>query len=118
VSKRSNIFNDRQDLPITRISGILPEPSRVPSDMSDIAHSSVGYLSHAGDFSLSNSKTLGGVTQLWSDAFARLMAEQIAADSDASGGSSTPAFASNTVANSGEPVAGAVTLGKIVAQRD
>jgi hypothetical protein len=118
VSKRSNIFNDRQDLPITRISGILPEPSRVPSDMSDIAHSSVGYLSHAGDFSLSNSKTLGGVTQLWSDAFARLMAEQIAADSDASGDSSTPALASNKVASSGEPVAGAVTLGKIVAQRD
>lgn len=81
--------------------------------MSDIQQSSIGYLTHAGDFTLRNSRALGGVTQIWSDAFARVMAEQLR---------DTPAepIDPETVATdvtTGEPVAGARALGKIVEQR-
>lgn len=81
--------------------------------MSDIVQSPIGYLSHAGDFSVRNSRTLGGVTQLWSDAFARAMAEQIG---DATQPAATPAVA-EVDAETGEPVAGAQTLSQIVSQR-
>lgn len=81
--------------------------------MSDIVHSPIGYLSHAGDFSVRNSRTLGGVTQLWSDAFARAMAEQIG---DGTQLAATPAVAEVDV-ETGEPVAGAKALSQIVAQR-
>lgn len=81
--------------------------------MSDIQQSSIGYLTHAGDFTLRNSRALGGVTQIWSDAFARVMAEQLR---------DTPAEpidpeAVATDVTTGEPVAGARALGKIVEQR-
>ncbi|MCV4262925.1 energy transducer TonB [Pseudomonas capsici] len=81
--------------------------------MSEIVQSSIGYLSHAGDYSLSNSRTLTGVTQLWSDAFARAMAEQI-------GDGSKPEQAPIKIevdVETGEPVTGARTLSKIVEQR-
>ncbi|AQL36543.1 hypothetical protein [Pseudomonas syringae] len=81
--------------------------------MSDIVQSSIGYLSHSGDFSVRNSRTLGGVTQLWSDAFARAMADQVS--------ESTPVPVHPTAVEvdveTGEPVAGAKTLSKIVEQR-
>ncbi|WP_426141280.1 energy transducer TonB [Pseudomonas sp. DWP3-1-2] len=81
--------------------------------MSDIPQTSIGYLSHTGDFSLRNSRALGSVTQLWSDAFARAMAEQIGDIPDA------PAESTALVTDiaTGEPVGGARTLGKIVEQR-
>jgi hypothetical protein len=69
--------------------------------MSDIQQSSsIGYLSYAGDYSVRNTETLSGVTQLWQDAFARAMAQQV--DDNAA----TPA-----------PYSAAV-LGKIVEQRE
>ncbi|RMU75948.1 hypothetical protein ALP24_01021 [Pseudomonas syringae pv. aptata] len=81
--------------------------------MSEIVQSSIGYLSHSGDFSVRNSRTLGGVTQLWSDAFARAMADQV---------SESPSVPMHPTAvevdvETGEPVAGAKTLSKIVEQR-
>ena len=81
--------------------------------MSDIQHSSIGYLTHAGDFTLRNSQALGGVTQIWSDAFARVMAEQLRDNPPEPVHES--AVATDVV--TGEPVAGARTLGKIVEQR-
>ncbi|MCI8212811.1 energy transducer TonB [Pseudomonas sp. S25] len=81
--------------------------------MSDIQQSSIGYLTHAGDFTLRNSRALGGVTQIWSDAFARVMAEQLR---DTTAEPVDPATVATDVAT-GEPVAGARTLGKIVEQR-
>lgn len=81
--------------------------------MSDIQQSSIGYLTHAGDFTLRNSRALGGVTQIWSDAFARVMAEQLR---DTAAEPVDPASVATDVAT-GEPVAGARTLGKIVEQR-
>ena len=81
--------------------------------MSDFQQSSIGYLTHAGDFTLRNSRALGGVTQIWSDAFARVMAEQLSETP------AEPAEASAVVTDvtTGEPIAGARTLGKIVEQR-
>lgn len=81
--------------------------------MSDIQQSSIGYLTHAGDFALRNSRALGGVTQIWSDAFARAMAEQLS-ESTAEPVESPAAV---TDVATGEPIAGARTLGKIVEQR-
>ncbi|MFK7699401.1 energy transducer TonB [Pseudomonas caspiana] len=81
--------------------------------MSDIQQSSIGYLTHAGDFTLRNSRALGGVTQIWSDAFARVMAEQLR---DTTAEPVDPASVATDIAT-GEPVAGARTLGKIVEQR-
>ncbi|WP_110949906.1 energy transducer TonB [Pseudomonas bohemica] len=83
--------------------------------MSDIQQtSSIGYLSYAGDYSVLNSQTLSGVTQLWQDAFARAMAQH--ADDNASDTPEHPvAVATDSV--TGEPIAGAKTLGKIVEQR-
>ena len=81
--------------------------------MSDIQHSSIGYLTHAGDFTLRNSRALGGVTQIWSDAFARVMAKQLRDNPPEPVHES--AVATDVV--TGEPVAGARTLGKIVEQR-
>jgi hypothetical protein len=81
--------------------------------MSDIQQSSIGYLTHAGDFTLRNSRALGGVTQIWSDAFARVMAEQLRDNPPEPVHESAVAVDVAT----GEPVAGARTLGKIVEQR-
>jgi hypothetical protein len=81
--------------------------------MSEIQQTSIGYLSHAGDFSLRNSRVLGDVTQIWSDAFARAMAEQIGDTTEVS----TTAATVVTDITTGEPIAGARTLGKIVEQR-
>lgn len=81
--------------------------------MSDIQQSSIGYLTHAGDFTLRNSRALGGVTQIWSDAFARVMAEQ---QRDTPAEPVDPATVATDIAT-GEPVAGARVLGKIVEQR-
>lgn len=81
--------------------------------MSDIQQSSIGYLTHAGDFTLRNSRALGGVTQIWSDAFARVMAEQLR---DTPAESIDPETVATDV-TTGEPVAGARALGKIVEQR-
>lgn len=81
--------------------------------MSDIQQSSIGYLTHAGDFTLRNSRALGGVTQIWSDAFARVMAEQLRDNPPEPVHESAVAIDVTT----GEPVAGARTLGKIVEQR-
>ncbi|RMN25727.1 hypothetical protein ALP72_05416 [Pseudomonas coronafaciens pv. coronafaciens] len=92
---------------------MLPDPRPVLIAMSDIVQSSIGYLSHSGDFSVRNSRTLGGVTQLWSDAFARAMAEQVS-DSDTVAVHPT---AVEVDVETGEPVAGAKTLSKIVEQR-
>jgi hypothetical protein len=84
--------------------------------MSDIQQpSSIGYLTYAGDYSVRNTETLSGVTQLWQDAFARARAQQV--DDNAS----TPAEYSVVAATdsmTGEPIAGARTLGKIVEQRE
>ncbi|MCD5993745.1 energy transducer TonB [Pseudomonas sp. CDFA 602] len=82
--------------------------------MSEIVQSSIGYLSHSGDFSVRNSRTLGGVTQLWSDAFARVMAEQVSESAP------LPVHPTSVEVDveTGEPVAGAKTLSKIVEQRD
>ncbi|MCI3908704.1 energy transducer TonB [Pseudomonas viridiflava] len=81
--------------------------------MSDIVQTSIGYLSHSGDFSVRNSRTLGAVTQLWSDAFARAMADQVADSTP------IPVHPSSVEVDveTGEPVAGAKTLSKIVEQR-
>jgi len=81
--------------------------------MSDIQQSSIGYLTHAGDFTLRNSRALGGVTQIWSDAFARVMAEQLRDNPPEPVHESAVAIDVAT----GEPVAGARVLGKIVEQR-
>jgi len=81
--------------------------------MSEIQQSSIGYLTHAGDFTLRNSRALGGVTQIWSDAFARVMAEQLRDNPPEPVHESAVAVDVAT----GEPVAGARALGKIVEQR-
>src|ERR1700712_3217522 len=84
--------------------------------MSDIQQtSSIGHLTYAGDYSVRNTETLSGVTQLWQDAFARAMAQQV--DDNAG---STPEYSTVAATDSmtGEPVAGATTLSKIVQQRD
>lgn len=75
---------------------------------------SIGYLSHAGDYSLRNNQALGGVTQLWSDAFARAMAEQVGDGKQ----SPVPAAPVEIYSSEGEPIAGAQTLSQIVAQRN
>jgi hypothetical protein len=83
--------------------------------MSDIQQtSSIGYLTYAGDYSVRNTETLSGVTQLWQDAFARALAQQV--DDNAG---TPPEFSAVVTAHSmtGEPVAGARTLDKIVEQR-
>ena len=82
--------------------------------MSDIVQS-IGYLSHSGDFSIPNSRTLGGVTQLWSDAFARAMAEQVGEGKQPL---VLPAIAEEIDAETGEPVAGAKAHSQIVEQRN
>jgi hypothetical protein len=84
--------------------------------MSDIQQSSsIGYLSYAGDYSVRNTETLSGVTQLWQDAFARAMAQQV----DDNAATPAPYRAIATTDNStGEPIAGAAVLGKIVEQRE
>jgi hypothetical protein len=87
---------------------------RPTSAMSDIESAPIGYLSHAGDFSLRNSRTLSGVTQLWTDAFARAMAEQTADKTDVS---AAPAVATTNPAT-GEPLGGIKALGQIVDQRE
>lgn len=84
--------------------------------MSDIQQtSSIGYLTYAGDYSVRNTETLSGVTQLWQDAFARAMAQQV--DDNAG---TTPQFSLPAATDSmtGEPIAGAKTLSKIVEQRE
>jgi hypothetical protein len=84
--------------------------------MSDIQHtSSIGYLTYAGDYSVRNTETLSGVTQLWQDAFARAMAQQVDDNAGA-----TPEYSTVAATDSmtGEPIAGAKTLGKIVEQRE
>ena len=84
--------------------------------MSDIQQtSSIGYLTYAGDYSVRNTETLSGVTQLWQDAFARAMAQQV--DDNAG---TIPEYSAAVARDSmtGEPVAGAQTLGKIVEQRE
>lgn len=75
---------------------------------------SIGYLSHAGDYSLRNNQALGGVTQLWSDAFARAMAEQVGDGKQ----SPVPAAPVEVYSSEGEPISGAQTLSQIVAQRN
>ncbi|MDE1195354.1 MAG: energy transducer TonB [Pseudomonas sp.] len=84
--------------------------------MSDIQQtSSIGYLTYAGDYSVRNTETLSGVTQLWQDAFARAMAQQV--DDNAG---TTPQYSAVVATDSmtGEPIAGAKTLSKIVEQRE
>ena len=84
--------------------------------MSDIQQtSSIGYLTYAGDYSVRNTETLSGVTQLWQDAFARAMAQQV--DDNAG---TTPHYSAVVATDSmtGEPIAGAKTLSKIVEQRE
>jgi hypothetical protein len=83
--------------------------------MSDIQTSSIGYLSYAGDYSVRNTETLSGVTQLWQDAFARAMAQQV---DDNAGSAPQFSVALATDSTTGEPITGAQTLGKIVEQRD
>ena len=83
--------------------------------MSDIQQSSsLGYLTYVGDYSVRNTQTLSGVTQLWQDAFARAMAQEM---DDTSG--EAPAFQLQTATDSTtvEPLAGGTTLDKIVDQR-
>jgi hypothetical protein len=83
--------------------------------MSDIQQtSSIGYLTYAGDYSVRNTETLSGVTQLWQDAFARAMAQQVDDNAD-----TAPAYSvvAATDSMTGEPIAGAKTLSKIVEQR-
>ena len=43
--------------------------------MSDILQLPSGYLSPVGDFARHNTQTLGGVSHLWQDFFARAMAD-------------------------------------------
>ena len=84
--------------------------------MSDIQQtSSIGYLSYAGDYSVRNTETLSGVTQLWQDAFARAMAQQVDGNAD-----TAPAENAVMATDSltGEPIAGVKTLSKIVEQRE
>ena len=84
--------------------------------MSDIQQtSSIGYLTYAGDYSVRNTETLSGVTQLWQDAFARAIAQQV--DDNAG---TTPQYSAVVTTDSmtGEPIAGAKTLSKIVEQRE
>ncbi|WP_296178456.1 energy transducer TonB [Pseudomonas sp. UBA1879] len=85
--------------------------------MSDIQQTSpIGYLTYVGDYSVRNTETLSGVTQLWQDAFARAMAQQV--DDNATTPSEYSVIAATTDSMTGEPVAGARTLGKIVEQRE
>ncbi|MFJ3470606.1 energy transducer TonB [Pseudomonas sp. NPDC090201] len=85
--------------------------------MSDIQQTaSIGYLTYAGDYSVRNTETLSGVTQLWQDAFARAMAQQV--DDNAGSAPAYSAVAAATDSMTGEPVAGARTLSKIVEQRE
>jgi hypothetical protein len=83
--------------------------------MSDIQQtSSIGYLTYAGDYSVRNAQTLSGVTQLWQDAFARAMSQQV---DDNAGDAPTFSTVLATDATTGEPIAGAKTLSKIEEQR-
>ena len=84
--------------------------------MSDIQQTpSIGYLTYAGDYSVRNTQTLSGVTQLWQDAFARAMSRQVEDNAvQAPAFSLTPATDSAT----GEPNGGVTTLGHIVMQRE
>lgn len=84
--------------------------------MSDIQQTpSIGYLTYAGDYSVRNTQTLSGVTQLWQDAFARAMSRQVEDNA-----AQAPAFslAPATVSATGEPIGGVTTLGHIVMQRE
>ena len=84
--------------------------------MSDIQQtSSIGYLTYAGDYSVRNTQTLGGTTQLWQDAFARAMAQQV---DDNAGDTPEYSAVATTDHLTGEPIAGATALGKIVEQRE
>ncbi|RAU49485.1 MULTISPECIES: energy transducer TonB [unclassified Pseudomonas] len=83
--------------------------------MSDIQNpSSIGYLTYAGDYSVRNTETLSGVTQLWQDAFARAMAQQV---DDNAGVVVAASPVAATDSTTGEPIAGARTLHTIVEQR-
>lgn len=83
--------------------------------MSDIQKSSsIGYLTYAGDYSVPNTRVLGGVTQLWQDAFSRALTQGV---DDNANEPAAPAFALTNDSSTGEPVAGAQALGKIVEQR-
>ena len=84
--------------------------------MSDIQQtSSIGYLTYAGDYSVRNTQTLSGVTQLWQDAFARAMAQQV---NDNAGETPEYIAVAATDNQTGEPIAGATALDKIVEQRE
>jgi hypothetical protein len=83
--------------------------------MSDIQQaSSIGHLTYAGDYSVRNTQTLSGVTQLWQDAFARAMAQQV---DDNAGDAASFQLPIATDSMTGEPLAGSTILGEIVDQR-
>jgi hypothetical protein len=72
-------------------------------------------LTYAGDYSVRNTQTLSGVTQLWQDAFARAMAQQV---DDNAGETPEYSAVAATDNQTGEPIAGATALDKIVEQRE
>ncbi|NBA94517.1 energy transducer TonB [Pseudomonas sp. R5(2019)] len=78
--------------------------------MIDITSLSPGYLSPVDSYSAQNIQTLGGVSQLWQDFFARALAEQ-------QGDVQFPALASEVDASSGEPITGSEVLAQIISQR-
>lgn len=85
--------------------------------MSDIQNSSsIGYLAYVGDYSVPNTRVLGGVTQLWQDAFSRALTQGV--DDNANDPAAFVLPTDSVTDNStGEPIAGAQVLGKIVEQR-
>ncbi|WP_449434568.1 energy transducer TonB [Pseudomonas putida] len=80
--------------------------------MSDTLPIGLTYLSPVGNYGQQNTQTLGGVSHLWQDFFARAMAEQQDEQADS--------FSQALVQydrDSGEPIGGAKALALIDAQR-
>ncbi|HHJ1296611.1 TPA: energy transducer TonB [Pseudomonas sp. H2] len=80
--------------------------------MTDTLPIGLTYLSPVGHYGQQNTQTLGGVSHLWQDFFARAMAEQQAEEAD----SVSQPFVQYDQ-HSGEPVGGARALALIDAQR-
>ena len=80
--------------------------------MSEIVQLNPGYLSPADNYGRHNTQTLGGVSHLWQDFFARALAAQ-----QEEGVVHEPLPVEEVDVETGEPITGAQTLAQIHSQR-
>lgn len=80
--------------------------------MSEIVQLPSGYISPVGDYARHNTQTLGGVSHLWSDFFARALAAQ-----QEEGVVQAPLPVEEVNVETGEPITGSQTLAQIHSQR-